>query len=132
MLAAEENSEFEKYAYSNAMGLTVKLGVWESSLDRYIDSIEFITEDLKRGTKIKMSREEVLRKHGELFALRHLINLSSDLLDTPDFYWDRENLETIYSQTCGYFAINRRTKVIQISVTVWWAVIIFFLILGDE
>ena len=24
-----------------------------------------------------------------ILALRHLINLSSDLLDTPDFYWDR-------------------------------------------
>lgn len=111
MLSREENNDFERYAFSNAMGLSVKLGVWEASLDRYINSIEFITEDLKRGTKIKMTREEVLRKHGELFALRHLINLSSDLLDTPDFYWDRENLENVYSQTCGYFSINRRTKV---------------------
>ena len=32
---------------------------------------------------------KVLQKTGEILALRHLINLSSDLLDTPDFYWDR-------------------------------------------
>ncbi|GLV38278.1 uncharacterized protein CBL_12927 [Carabus blaptoides fortunei] len=113
ILSNDEQSVLEKYAFSNAMGLSVKLGVWESSLERYIDTIEFVTEDLKRGTKIKMSREEVLRKHGELFALRHLINLSSDLLDTPDFYWDREHLESIYSQTSSYFSVNRRTKVMN-------------------
>lgn len=93
------------------MGLSVKLGLWEAQLENYIDSIEYVTEDLKLGNKIRLSQDDVLRKHGELFALRHMINLGSDLLDIPDFYWDRENLENIYCQTCGYFSINRRTKV---------------------
>lgn len=101
------------------MALSVKLGVWEASLNNYIESIDYVTEDLKRGAKVRMSREEVLRKHGELFALRHLINLSSDLLDTPDFYWDRERLETLYVQTCSYFSIGRRTKV-KLHVVSWW------------
>ena len=87
------------------------MGIWEASLDHYIDSIEFITEDLKAGRRIEMSRPEVLRKQGELFALRHLINLSSDLLDTPDFYWERDDLESLYQQTCAYFSIAKRTRV---------------------
>lgn len=58
-----------------------------------------------------MSQREVLRKQGELFALRHLINLSSDLLDTPDFYWERDDLESLYQQIYGYFNIAKRTKV---------------------
>lgn len=103
--------ELEKYTYSNALSTSVKLGIWEALLDRYVDSMAYVTDDLKRGTKIKMSRAEVLRKTGELFALRHLINLSSDLLDTPDFYWDREQLEHLYSSICGYFSVQRRTKV---------------------
>ncbi|KAL3270721.1 hypothetical protein HHI36_021247 [Cryptolaemus montrouzieri] len=103
----------DKYTFSNALVLSVKLGVWEASLQKYIDSIEFITEDLKEGKKIKMTREQVLRKHGELFALRHLINLSSDLLDTPDFYWDNDQLESLYLQVCNYFYINKRTKVMN-------------------
>lgn len=103
----------EKYTYSNAMSLTTKLGIWEASLDKYIDSMEFVTEDLKRGRPITISRPNMLRKTGELFALRHLINLSSDLLDTPDFYWDREQLESLYSQTCNYFSIPKRTRVMN-------------------
>lgn len=30
---------------------------------------------------------------------------------TPDFYWDRENLENLYDKTCVYLDIHRRTRV---------------------
>jgi len=60
-----------------------------------------------------MSQSEVLRKTGELFALRHLINLRSDLLDTPDFYWDREHLEPLYLRVIGHLSIQRRTRVMN-------------------
>lgn len=107
------DADLEKYTFSNAMSLSVKLGIWEASLEHYIRSMAYVTEDLKNGNKIKISRPEMLRKTGELFALRHLINLSSDLLDVPDFYWDREKLEILYQQTCSYFSITRRTRVMN-------------------
>lgn len=100
----------EKYTFSNAMAASVKLGVLESMLDRIIDSIEFITEDMKMGRSVKISRHEVLKKTGEIYALRHVLNLSSDILDTPDFYWDRESLETIYHSTCAHLTLGKRTR----------------------
>lgn len=112
-VSKEDDTGLEKYTFSNAMSLSVKLGIWEASLERYIESMAFVTDDLKKGNSIKISRPEMLRKTGELFALRHLINLSSDLLDVPDFYWDREQLEHLYQQTCSYFSINRRTRVMN-------------------
>ena len=108
-----EKNILEQYTFSNALSLSVKLGIWEASLNKYVDSMAYVTEDLKQGAKIKMTRPEMLRRTGELFALRHLINLSSDLLDTPDFYWDREQLENLYSQTCNYFNISKRTRVMN-------------------
>lgn len=110
---AQNATSLDKYTFSNAMAQSVKLGIWEASLDQYIDSIEFVPEDLKAGRKIKLTQEQVLRKQGELFALRHSINLSSDLLDTPDFYWERDDLEILYQQICSYFSIAKRTKVIN-------------------
>ncbi|XP_076640759.1 glutathione synthetase [Halictus rubicundus] len=106
-------TNLDKYTFSNAIAQSVKLGVWEASLDNYVDSIEFVTEDLKFGRKLRISQQEVLKKQGELFALRHSINLSSDLLDTPDFYWERDDLEILYQQTCAYFNITKRTRVIN-------------------
>ncbi|XP_056637843.1 required for meiotic nuclear division protein 1 homolog [Diorhabda carinulata] len=110
---SENDSTLTKYTFSNAMMLSVKLGIWESSLERYIDEIEFVTNDLKDGKITKLSRQGVLKKQGELFALRHYLNLSSDALDTPDFYWDNEELENLYNQVCNYFCINKRSKVMN-------------------
>ena len=106
-----ERNYLEKFAFSNAMAASVKLGALESILDRVIDSIEFLSEDMKHGRPIVMTRTEVLKKTGELFALRHVLNLSSDLIDTPDFYWDRESLESMYMSTCAHLAIGKRTRI---------------------
>ncbi|KAI5102445.1 required for meiotic nuclear division protein 1-like isoform X1 [Silurus meridionalis] len=103
----------EKFAFSNALSLSVKLAIWEISLDNFVESIQPIPETLKSGKSVKLSRAEVLQKIGELFALRHCINLSSDLLITPDFYWDREDLEQLYDKTCQFLSINRRVKVVN-------------------
>ncbi|MBN3320117.1 RMND1 protein, partial [Atractosteus spatula] len=108
-----EQVVLEKFAFSNALSLSVKLAIWEVSLDNFVESIQSIPEMLKSGKRVKLSRAEVMQKIGELFALRHRINLSSDLLITPDFYWDRENLEQLYDKTCQFLSINRRVKVMN-------------------
>jgi len=102
-----------KYTFSNAIASSVKLGSWEAQMDNIIDSIEFISEDLKRNGNVKIKKNEVLQKTGEILALRHFINLSSDLLDTPDFYWDREDLENLFLATCSHLAVAKRTKVVN-------------------
>ncbi|XP_044133888.1 required for meiotic nuclear division protein 1 homolog [Bufo gargarizans] len=103
----------EKFAFSNALCLSVKLAMWESTLDTFVETIQSIPEMLKARKKLKLSHDDVMQHIGELFALRHRINLSSDLLITPDFYWDRENLEHLYDKTCQFLSINRRVKVIN-------------------
>ncbi|KAJ8270595.1 hypothetical protein GJAV_G00116890 [Gymnothorax javanicus] len=109
----QDEAVLEKFAFSNALSLSVKLAIWEASLDSFVESIQSIPEILKSGKRVKLSRAEVMQKIGELFALRHCINLSSDLLMTPDFYWDRENLEQLYDKTCQFLSINRRVKVMN-------------------
>ncbi|KAI4491803.1 hypothetical protein M0804_003195 [Polistes exclamans] len=113
IILIKDATNLEKFTFSNAMAQSVKLGIWEASLCNYINTVEFVTEDLRSGQKLRMSQREVLRKQGELFALRHLINLSSDLLDTPDFYWERDDLEDLYQQIYGYFNIAKRTRVMN-------------------
>ncbi|XP_054653134.1 required for meiotic nuclear division protein 1 homolog isoform X2 [Dunckerocampus dactyliophorus] len=103
----------EKFAFSNALCLSVKLAIWEVSLDNFVESIQSIPETLKSGQRVKLSSAEVMQKIGELFTLRHCINLRSDLLLTPDFYWDRENLEKLYDKTCQFLSINRRVNVVN-------------------
>lgn len=109
----EDGAVLEKFAFSNALCLSVKLAIWEVSLDNFVESIQSIPETLKSGQRVKLSSAEVMQKIGELFTLRHCINLRSDLLLTPDFYWDRENLEKLYDKTCQFLSINRRVNVVN-------------------
>ncbi|XP_071355022.1 required for meiotic nuclear division protein 1 homolog isoform X1 [Trachinotus anak] len=109
----QHEAVLEKFAFSNALCLSVKLAIWEVSLDDFVESIQSIPETLKSGKRVKLSSAEVMQKIGELFTLRHCINLRSDLLLTPDFYWDRENLEKLYDKTCQFLSINRRVNVVN-------------------
>ncbi|XP_047201315.1 required for meiotic nuclear division protein 1 homolog isoform X2 [Girardinichthys multiradiatus] len=109
----QHEAVLEKFAFSNALCLSVKLAIWEVALDNFVESIQSIPEMLKSGRRIKLSSAEVMQKIGELFTLRHCINLRSDLLLTPDFYWDRENLEKLYDKTCQFLSINRRVNVVN-------------------
>lgn len=74
------NVHLEQYAFSNALSLSVKLATWEANLERYINSIEHLVKDLKKGKVVRLTEAEVLQKTGQLFSLKHDINLSSDLL----------------------------------------------------
>jgi len=113
----EESSALVKYTFSDAISTSVKLGIWELSLMKIIDSIEPISEDLKERRGVQIKEDEALQKTGEILALRHLVNLSSDLLDTPDFYWDRESLEDLYTKTCTHLAVSKRTRVVNEKLT---------------
>jgi len=105
-----------KYAISNALAQSVKLAVWEEMLSAYIDSIQHIAEDLRMGRNPRLSQKDVLIKTGEFFALKHFINLDSDLLDIPDFYWDREDLEKIYKKAFYHLEISKRTSVMNVRL----------------
>lgn len=48
LLNAEGSTDLEKYTFSNALALSVKLATWEASLEKYVDSIEFVVEVKKR------------------------------------------------------------------------------------
>lgn len=106
-----------KYTFSNAIAASVKLGAWEAGLDKIIDGIEHVSDDLKKRADVRISKHEVLQKTGEILALRHLINLSSDLLDTPDFYWDREHLESLYEATLAHLTVGKRTRVVNEKIS---------------
>lgn len=103
-----------KYAFSNALAQTVKLAVWESALESLVDSIEPINKVLKLEKKVPCKRREILKMHGEIFELRFQMNLNSELLNTPDFYWEKHHaLETLYKHLYNHLDIGRRTKVMN-------------------
>ncbi|XP_076816140.1 required for meiotic nuclear division protein 1 homolog isoform X1 [Clavelina lepadiformis] len=112
------NSEYrrrtEMYAFSNALVASVKLAHWEHALDRLIQSIESIPKDMMTGSLFHyQTPKTVLQKIGEVFMMRHQINLKHNLLDVPDVYWDREELEKLYTETADFLNVTRRVKLMN-------------------
>lgn len=109
----EASMKLDQFAFSHAVALSVKLGIWETNLEEYIESVKWITENMKDGKDIKLSKDQVFRKTGEILCLKHSINLGSDLLDLPDVYWDRGAQEDIFSSLIAHLNIRKRTNVMN-------------------
>ena len=50
---------------------------------------------------------------GELFIDRSSINLHTDVLDTPEFFWDHPELELYYSTVANELDIETRGQVLN-------------------
>mmetsp|Transcript_96018 Transcript_96018/g.299012 ORF Transcript_96018/g.299012 Transcript_96018/m.299012 type:complete len:151 (-) Transcript_96018:35-487(-) len=50
---------------------------------------------------------------GELFALRSQVNLETDILDTPEFFWDYEDCEESYLSWRQYLDLDRRVSILN-------------------
>ncbi|XP_033747241.1 required for meiotic nuclear division protein 1 homolog [Pecten maximus] len=102
-----------KYAFSNALSQSVKLSIWETELYRHSQECEHISEALRIGSDVRMRKQKILKTLGAIFAIRQSMNLGSELLDTPDFYWDRDKLGDLYKQCYNHLCVPHRIKVMN-------------------
>ena len=105
-------SYLEKYAFSHAIALSLRLAMWERLVDNFISSIYWIPNALKNGQKIRVSRSNILKKTGELLSIRYEVNLSSDLFHAPDCFWDSPALEELYNKMSVYLDVKTRGRII--------------------
>ena len=53
----------------------------------YFFNISYIPETLAARGKVKLSAKQLGGMIGEVYVIRHDVNLHSEILDTPDFFW---------------------------------------------
>ena len=107
-----------KLAISHGLAQSVKLTTFEDTIQTTIDKTKYLPEDLSLKGKISMSRRGISRKMGELFIERNFINLHSDILDTPEFFWNYPELEPFYRRTAHYLDVTKRIEVLNKRLTV--------------
>jgi uncharacterized Rmd1/YagE family protein len=107
-----------KLAISYGIAQSVKLTTFEETIQKTIDKTKSLPEELARQGKIALSRGEISRKMGELFIERNFINLHSEILDTPEFFWNYPELEPFYRRTAHYLDVSKRVEVLNKRLTV--------------
>jgi uncharacterized Rmd1/YagE family protein len=128
-ISLQTKNTLSKLAISYGLAQSVKLTTFEETIQKTIDNTKNLPQDLATKGKISMSRRDISRKLGELFIERNFINLHSEILDTPEFFWNYPELEPFYRRTSHYLDVTKRVEVLNKRLGV---VHELFEILGNE
>eukprot|EP01060_Flectonema_neradi_P012235 TRINITY_DN19113_c0_g1_i1.p1 TRINITY_DN19113_c0_g1~~TRINITY_DN19113_c0_g1_i1.p1 ORF type:complete len:430 (+),score=51.04 TRINITY_DN19113_c0_g1_i1:58-1290(+) len=107
-----------KLAYSFAIAQSEKLSYYEDKISTQINTTRRYPEELAEKGHVGLSGREIARTKGKLFLHRMNIILHTDLLDTPDYFWERTDLEPLYVHSRKYFEISRRVRVLNTRLEV--------------
>ena len=102
-----------RLAISHAIAQSVKLSTFESTIQKTYNLSKQIPLDLAKKGKVSLSKNEIRRKMGRLFIERSSINLQTDVLDTPEFFWEYPELEPLYKVTANYLDVKTRVEVLN-------------------
>ena len=103
----------EKLAVAFALAQSAKLGVFEATVEQTIQNTRSIPERMARDGKISLGRKQITKQIGQLFVDRASINLHSDILDNPDYFWEDDEWLPAYARVSKYLEITRRAEVLN-------------------
>jgi uncharacterized Rmd1/YagE family protein len=112
-ICLQSKNALTKLAISYGLAQSVKLTTFEETIQKTIDNTKYLPQDLATKGKISMSRKGISQKMGELFIERNFINLHSEILDTPEFFWNYPELEPFYRRTSHYLDVTKRVEVLS-------------------
>jgi uncharacterized Rmd1/YagE family protein len=112
-IVLQNKSNLTKLAISHGLAQSVKLTVFEEMIQKTIENTKKLPNDLARKGKITLSRKAISRQMGELFTERNFINLHTEILDAPEFFWEHPELEPFYRRTVHYLDVNKRVDILN-------------------
>jgi len=106
---------FERMAHSYALAQSVKLTVFETSVDGTILKSKSIPEEMGRTGRLprNMDTLTVSKLMGELFVQRCNVNLHTDILDTPEIFWEFDEYEEQYEKCRKYLDLSKRVQILN-------------------
>jgi uncharacterized Rmd1/YagE family protein len=108
-----DDDSLSKLAVSHGIAQSVKLSVFEQTIQSVIDETSYLPEDLATKGRISLSRGQIRRMMGRLFLERASINLHTEILDIPEFFWEYPELESLYLMTAKYLDVFPRVEVLN-------------------
>lgn len=107
------DSVLTKLSVAHALAQSVKLYELEVSVISLLEKTKPIQKELAQTGRVSMSKSELSKQLGRLFNTRYSINLHSDILDIPEFFWRRPSYEPIYHMTVEFQDIILRQGILN-------------------
>ncbi|MGI1680134.1 MAG: RMD1 family protein [Cellvibrionaceae bacterium] len=108
-----DNATLNRLAVSHAFAQSIKLSVFEDLAQAVIEDNASIPRTLAKTGKISVSRSKLAQKRGVLFSTKSDILLNFNLLDTPEFFWDYPELESLYLLSARYLDVLPRVNLLS-------------------
>ncbi len=106
-------SSLSKFSISHGIAQSVKLTIFEESIQKTFDNTKRIPVELSERGNISLSRKEISQQMGQIFLERNYVNLHTEMLDTPEFFWEHPELEPFYRRTAHYLDITKRAEALN-------------------
>lgn len=100
-------------ALSYGLAQSVKLLTYEEVIDSLVVRTRTLPDELAREGKIRLSQKDLKRLIGELLAARYSLNLVSDILDTPEFFWNHPQLERLHLDCSREVELRQRARILD-------------------
>ncbi len=108
-----DKSKLVKLSVSHALAQSVKLEELEEFVVDLLKQAKPIQKELAKTGRVSMSKSQLSKELGKLFNARYSINLHSDILDIPEFFWRRPSFEPIYHNTVEFQDIILRQGILN-------------------
>lgn len=108
-----DNSSLIKLSISHALAQSVKLNILEISVSDLLEKTAPIQKELALNGSVSLSKKEISKQIGMMFNERYSINLHSDILDVPEFFWRRPSYEPLYLTAAEFQDIQTRQNILN-------------------
>jgi uncharacterized Rmd1/YagE family protein len=102
-----------KLAVASGLAQNVKLTHFEQQVEQAIELVDEIPQHMAKHGALNFSRKVINRKYGELLMVRTSINLHSDVLDLPQFFFEIPEGQETYEIVSKYLQISRRARILN-------------------
>jgi uncharacterized Rmd1/YagE family protein len=120
IITLESDDPQVKLAISYGLAQSVKLEAFESAIQETIKKNSNLPDEIANRGTISLSRRNLFKRMGEIFIARSSINLNSEYLDVPEFFWRNPHVESYYIRTKKFLdipsrvmALNQKLDVLQ-------------------
>ncbi|KAK9455738.1 hypothetical protein V1511DRAFT_498578 [Dipodascopsis uninucleata] len=111
-----------KLMISHAIAQSTKLSYFETKMEQISENdLKHVPKKLAlEGSLGDLNRTEVMKIEGKIFRLRVDVNLSSNILDVPEFVWEEEpEYHEFYTAVRDYLEIKPRISILNFRCRVF-------------
>jgi uncharacterized Rmd1/YagE family protein len=120
IITLESDNSQIKLAISYGLAKSIKLESFEAAIQDTVKKNSSLPVEIAQFGSISLSKKAIFKRMGEIFLARSSINLNSEILDTPEFFWRNPNLESYYIMINKFLdipirvtALNQKLDVLQ-------------------